>query len=202
MKLPSSLLFLDFSQTVHFLSLSDSMQVAALGLFGPIFAIFISEQIQTDRALEVIGIGTSIFLFTRSIGQIPLAFFIDKIKGERDDFIILLVGNTIFIIVPLLYLLISEPWHLFLIQFIFGLGAALTSPTWLAIFTRHIDKGKEGIEWGVYQTLSDMGGAVAAPIGGFLAAFYGFTVVMICSSLFSVASSVFIFLIRDDLNKK
>jgi MFS family permease len=187
------------SPTVRFLTVSDAALTAALGLFGPIFAVYLAGRIDTNSALEVISIGTSIFLFTRSLGQVPLAYIIDKIKGERDDFYILLVGNTIFVIVPLLYLLISQPWHLFIIQFVYGLGAALTYPTWNALFTRHIDKGREGVEWGIYQTMVDLSGAVAAPIGGFIATFYGFDAVMIFASILAAVSSIFIFLMKSDL---
>ncbi len=192
----------EISPTVRFLTASDAILTAALGLFGPIFAIFIANKIPTDNALEVIGIGTSIFLFTRSLGQIPLAYVIDKIKGEHDDFWVLLLGNTIYIVVPLLYLFINQPWHLFAIQFIYGLGAAMTYPTWNAIFTRHIDKGKEGLEWGIYQTANDITGAIAAPIGGFIAAFYGFDAVMYFASITACVSSVYIFFIRTSLRRQ
>jgi len=202
MRFPSDISLSGISPTVRFLTVGDAVLTAALGLFGPIFAVFIAERISTGNALEIIGIGTSIYLFTRSLGQIPLAYIIDKIPGERDDYYILLIGSCIFFIVPILYLFISEAWHLFVIQFMYGLGAALTYPTWNAIFTRHIDKGKEGIEWGMYQTSVDMAGAVAAPIGGFVASLYGFEAVMICASVFAAISIVFTFLTRKDLRFK
>lgn len=199
MRFPSDMSLSGISPTIRFLTVSDAVLTAALGLFGPIFAVYLADKITTDNALEVIGIGTSIYLFTRSLGQVPLAYVIDKVKGELDDFYILLAGNTIFIIVPILYLFITEAWHLFAIQFAYGLGAALTFPTWNALFTRHIDKGREGIEWGVYQTTVDMAGAIAAPIGGFIAAYYGFQAVMILASLLAVISSFFIYFTRSDL---
>ncbi|MCF7815523.1 MAG: MFS transporter [Candidatus Pacebacteria bacterium] len=202
MKLFKQFSLSNLSLTVRFLTVSDAVLSVGLGLFGPIFAIYITQQIETENILGVIGIGTSIYLFMRSIGQMPLAIIIDKIKGEKDDFYVLLTGSIIFIIVPILYIFISEVWHLFAIQFIYGLGAALVSPTWLAIFTRHIDKGKEGLEWGIYQTTVDMSGAIAAPIGGFIASLYGFTAVMISASIIATISSIFIFAIRDDLRLK
>ena len=64
-----------------------------LGLFAPIFAVYLTEQINTDNALEVIGVGTAIYLFTRSLGQIPSAYIIDKIKGEADDWKLLFFGR-------------------------------------------------------------------------------------------------------------
>lgn len=202
MKRRSILALSNLSPTIRFLTASDAILTAALGLFGPIFAILIANQIQTNNALEVIGIGTSIFLFTRSLGQIPLAIIIDKIKGEKDDFWVLLTGSLIYVLVPLLYLIISEPWHLFTVQFIYGTGAAMTFPTWNAIFTRHIDKGKEGLEWGIYQTINDLAGAVAAPIGGFVASIYGFAAVMYFASGIAAISSFYILMIYNNLLEK
>lgn len=199
MKLFSPTTISRINPTVRFLTISDTMLAAALGLFGPIFAVYLTESIRTDNALEVIGIGTSIYLFTKSIGQVPLAYLIDKIKGEKDDFYILLIGNSIYFIVPILYTFITQPWHLFFIQFIYGLGAALTIPTWRALFTRHIDRGKEGIEWGIYQTMSDLAGAVAAPIGAMVAVFYGFNAVLYLASALALVSSIFIYVTRGDL---
>ena len=103
---------------------------------------------------------------------------------------------------PLLYLFIEQPWHLFIIQFFFGLGSALTYPTWSAIFTRHIDRGKEGMEWGIYQTLSDLSGAIAAPIGGFIAALYGFSAVMILASILGFFGLCAVSIIKNDLQIK
>ena len=191
--------FTDISLTVRFLTVSDVVIGTGLGLFGPIFAVFLAQRIETNNALEIIGIGTSIYLFTRSLGQIPVAYLIDKIPGERDDFKILMIGNIVYVLVPILYIFISQPWHLFAIQFFYGLGAALVFPSWYAIFTRHIDKGKEGMEWGMYQTVNDMGTAVAASIGGFVAAFYGFNAVMIAASALSAVGILFIYWIKDDL---
>lgn len=194
--------FLDINPTVRFLTASDAVFSAGVGLFGPIFAVYLTEQLPSANALEVIGVGTSIYLFTRSIGQIPLAYVIDKIKGERDDFYFLMGGALIGIVVPLLYLTISEAWHLFLIQFLFGIAGAMAFPSWAAIFTRHIDKGREGVEWGMYQTFIDMAGAVAAPVGAVIVTVYGYPAVMYCASVLSAISAILIFGIRSQLRNR
>lgn len=184
---------------VTLFTVSDVIVTTGLGLFGPIFAVFILEKLSVNHALEIIGIGTSIYLFTRSIGQIPLAMIIDKIPGEMDDFKILITGMALFAIVPIFYLFMTEAWHLYLIQFFFGIASAMVYPTWYAIFTRHIDKGKEGIEWGAYQTMVDMGGAISAPVGAYIAATYGFGSVFIIASIMSFLSIILIWLSRTHL---
>lgn len=176
---------------VRFLTISDILILSGFGLISPIFAIFIVDMINGGN-LEVAGIASAIFLFSRSLVQIPAAVIIDKIKGEKDDFWALLIGSLIFSLVPLAYLFISSPLELYFVQFLYGLVMAFTYPSWLAIFTRHIDKEHEGIEWGIYQTFVDLGGAAAASLGGFLAYKFGFNLLFVLVSLISFVGSFFL----------
>ena len=161
------------SSVVRFLTISDVLIISGFGLIAPIFAVFITDTI-TGGTVAVVGVAATIYLITRSIGQIPLAALIDRIKGERDDFWFMFFGSIGISLVPLLYLVIQTPLQLYGVQFLYGLFGAIVFPSWMAIFTRHIDKGKEGIEWGVYQTLVDLGSATTALIGGFIAFRFGF----------------------------
>ncbi len=192
----------EVSPVIRLLTASDIILGAGIGLFGPIFAILIANKINTNNPLEVISIGTSIYLFTQSVGLMPLGILIDKIKGEHDDFWILFAGSLVYVLVPLLYLLITEPWHLFVIQFIYGVGTAMTLPTWTAIFSRHIDTGKEGIEWSLWQSSTNLSCAIAAPVGGFIASYYGFNAIMYLASAMASLSCLYIFLIRKSLYKR
>ncbi len=94
--------------------------------------------------------------------------------------------------VPLLYLIIATPLQLYLVQFIYGLSTAVTLLVWIAIFTRHIDKKHEGVEWGVYQTLVNLGSAEAASFGGFLAYRFGFAPLFVLVSFVSLVGSLFL----------
>lgn len=169
------------SPVVRFLTLADILILGGLGLISPVFAVYIVETIP-DAGTEVVGIAMMIYLLTKSIGQIPVGNLIDKIKGERDDFWFLFVGWLFFSLVPLAYIFISTAWQLYLIEFFYGLMAAAVFPSWYAIFTRHMDRDKEGVEWGAYNTLIDLGGALAAGMGGILASFFGFQSLFILSS--------------------
>lgn len=176
---------------IRILTISDILIIGGFGLIVPIFAVFITENI-VGGTVEIAGIASAIFLLTRSIGQIPAAILIDKIRGEKDDFWAMLIGSVICSLVPLAYIVISSPLQLFATQFIYGLAAAFTFPSWLAVFTRHIDKNHEGVEWGVYQTLIDLGSAGAASVGGFLAYRYGFYPLFIIVSLTTFVGSMFL----------
>ncbi|MFH1822467.1 MAG: hypothetical protein ABH830_02085, partial [Patescibacteria group bacterium] len=50
----------------------------------------------------------------------------------------------------------------------------------------------EGIEWGIYRTLTSLGAAAAASLGGFIAFRYSFTPVFLLISLTSLVGSLFL----------
>jgi MFS family permease len=52
-------------------------------------------------------------------------------------------------------------------------------PGWAAIFTRHIDKGKEAFEWSLESTAMGLGAGITGAIGGILASKFGFNIVFI-----------------------
>jgi len=182
-------LLLDMNLVIRMLILSDVIWMGACGLLGPIFAIFVVGFIQGGSEV-VAGIAASIYLITKSVAQIPAATIIDRIRGEKDDFWFMFIGSILGALIPLAYLIISTPAQLYAVQFLYGLFIAVTFPSYMAIFTRHIDKTKEATSWGVYFTLNDFSSAVAASVGGVLAGTMGFRpliVITVTVSLFGVA---------------
>jgi len=168
----------DINPVIRFFIISDTVFIGASGLLGPIFALFIENFVRGGNA-TVAGLAAGIYLFTKSIFQIPVAHFIDIIRGEKDDFWVLFIFTILIAFTPLLYLVISTPLQLYIIQFILGLFSAFAFPTYMAIFTRHIDKEKEGTEWGIYFTLTDLMSSMLAIIGGYIAATQGFPILII-----------------------
>lgn len=190
----------DINPIIRFLIISDTVLIGAAGLLGPIFALFIQDFIQGGNE-AVAGLAAGIYLFTKSIFQIPIAHFIDKVRGEKDDFWLMFICTILIALVPLLYLFIDTPLQLYGVQFILGLFTAFTFPTYMAIFTRHIDKEKEGTEWGVYFTLTDLTSATLAAIGGFLASSQGFPTLIIAVVCVSVIGALFLWPIKPYIKK-
>lgn len=192
---------LNINLILRFLILSDVVIVGATGLFGPVFAIFILDFIEGGNA-AVAGIAAALYLVSRSVLQIPIATFIDKIRGEKDDFLFLFLGSILSGLTPLLYLVINTPIELYLLQILYGVFVALRYPSYMAIFTRHIDKHKEGSAWGIYFTMTDIGGALAASIGGYLASTVGFPFLILCVVVVNIFGALILLPIRPYLNLK
>lgn len=185
------LTFRKVNKVIRYLTISDFLIISSFGLIAPIFAVFITDTI-VGGTLAVVGIAEAVYLLTKSLCQIPIAGLVDKIKGEKDDFWAMIIGSIGFSIMPLFYLIVNIPLELYIVQFFYGLFTALALPTWMAIFTRHIDRKHEGMEWGIYQTLVDLGAAAAASIGGFIAYQYGFSNLFIFVCIFSFIGTAFL----------
>lgn len=185
----------DVNPVVRLLIISDVVVMGAAGLLGPIFALFIEDYIIGGNE-AVAGIAMAVYLLTKSVLQIPIAHLIDRVRGERDDFWLMFTCMLLASLVPLLYLFIETPGGLYFTQFLLGFFTAFTFPTFMAIFTRHIDKTKEGTEWGVYFTLVDIVSAALAAVGGFLAVMYGFPALIVCVVIASVIGSLMLLPIR------
>ena len=180
---------------IKILTFSDLIAMSGFGLISPIFAVYLNDNI-VGGSLEVVGFAMTIYLIVKSVSQLIFAELVDKIKGERDDFWMMFLGSVGYSAIPLCYLLARNPTDIYIIQFVYGIFSAATFPSWMALFTRHADKDNEGMEWGIYYTLSDLGGAVAASMGGFLAVHYGFNMVFVLTSIMSFIGTAFLFLIK------
>jgi MFS family permease len=185
----------DINPVIRLLIISDTVLMGAAGLLGPIFALFVEDFIVGGDA-AVAGLAAGIYLFTKSVLQVPIAHLIDRIRGEKDDFWIMFIFTILIAFIPLLYLIIKTPLQLYIVQFLLGFFTAFTFPTYMAIFTRHIDKEKEGTEWGMYFTLTDLTSAALAAVGGYIATTQGFPALIIAVVVVSFIGALLLWPIK------
>lgn len=186
---------------IRIMIISDILILSAFGLLAPVFAVFLLGSIQGGSA-EVAGFAAMVWLFSRAVFQIPVAIFIDRRTGERDDFLINFCGSIGVSLIPLLYLAASLPIHIYIIQGLYGFLHALTFPSYKAIFTRHIDPHREGLEWALFDTTTDLGTALAAATGGIIAVTLGFRALFICVSFFSLLGTFLLLRVYPLLRKR
>ena len=189
------------NRVIRMLVTSDFLLVSGFAVFGPIFAVFVTQKIE-GGSLEIIGFTAAIFQIVKSSFQIPIANYLDKNHGEKDDFYSLIIGSVLIAMVPFLYIFAGKPIHLYMINAIYGLGAAFAIPPWNAIFTRHIDKMHESTDWAVESVSIGIGAASAAALGGILAQKFGFDVVFLVAGLVAIAGAITLLKIYSSLKDK
>jgi len=187
-----------FNKIVKYLVLSDLIFYTGWGLVTPIFAIFIINNIQGGTIL-IAGIASSIYWVLRSVLRVPIGIFLDKHKGEKDDYFFLVFGLLIAALVPFGYIFSKLPWHIYTLQAIYGIGMAMSGSGWAAIFTRHIDKGKEATEWGLDSASYGIGMGIAAAVGGLAVTIFGFNPVFIAVGIMGLLGVVLLLGIRNKI---
>lgn len=192
------LLGIRINRVIQFLTYSDILMLSGWGLVSPILAVFFTEQI-IGGSVVVAGLATAVFFTAKSIFQIPVARWIDLKRGERDDFWMMVVGSLAISAAAFLFIFARYPWHVYIIQIAHGFGAALSYPSWLAIFTRHVDKKEEALEWSLYYTATDLGAALTAGLGGLLASYFGYKNLFVVVGLTSLVGTAFLAGIANNL---
>jgi len=189
------------SPVIKFLTYSDILMMSGWGLISPILSVFITDQIP-GGTVEIAGLASTIYFLVKSFLQIPVARYIDKRKGENDDFNIMILGSLVITLSAFMYMFVTTPGQLYLVQVLYGIGGALSYPSWLALFTRHVDKNEEGLEWSLYYTTTDLGAALAAGLGGFMASSFGYNSVFLSVGIASLCGTLFLYGIRKYLWKR
>lgn len=191
----------NINKVIKVLIASDFLLQAGWGLSGPIFAIFLTRQIQGGD-IKMVGFVAMVYWITKSIVQPFIANYLDKNHGEKDDFQFLVIGMYVANLVPLGYVFSTQPWHIFTLEFIRALAMACVVPTWSGIFTRHIDKGREAFSWSLESTGIGFAAGIAGASGGIIASILGFKAVFVLVSLFGVLSSSTLLLLKKDIFSK
>lgn len=189
------------NQFIWVLIVSAFTSTFSFALITPIFAVFLTGQVE-GGTLIVVGLAETIYLVTKSVFQIPVSLLLDRTPGERVDFYCLFLGGLLITMVPFFYLFVHLSWQVYVLQFLHGLGAALDWPAWMGLFTRHIDQNRESFEWSFQTTLGEIGMALAALSGGFVADRFGFRPVFMMMGIFSFLTFLILMIFYQKIKKE
>lgn len=160
------------NRTLKLLMFSDIFVLTGFGLIGPIFAIFIKENL-VGGSVFAAGFATTLFIITKSCVQLSFSRYVDR---HDDSYRVagLILGTLMIVTTPFIYFFAENINLIYLAQIMHGIGSGLAYPTWLVLWTTHLDKHKESFEWSVYSTVVGLGTAVSAAVGATIAEFLGF----------------------------
>lgn len=174
------------NKVIKILILSDVALLTGFGFVTPIFAIFLTKNIKGGN-VEVAGFAAAIYWIVMASVVIFFGKYLDKTQGEKDDLWFIILGNLLAAFAIFGYIFSKLPWHIYLLQAIYAIGMGMNIPGYTAIFTRHIDKGREALSWSVRAALIGVGTGVAGALGGIIAYRFGFI------TLFAVVGIIILF---------
>lgn len=169
--------------------ISDIFFITGFGLIDPILAIFVKENL-VGGTIFAAGLASTLFLTTKCIVQLPFSKYVDK----HDDKVQWLILGSMFIaVVPFLYLFAKDVNIIYVAQFIHGIGSGLVYPTWLGIWSTNLDKKQESFEWSLYSTVTGIGTAITAAVGGLIAQYVGFSLSFVLVGILSIVGCAVLF---------
>lgn len=183
---------LRLNKVIRYFILCDLLLFSGWGLLAPIMSIFVIEHI-TGASIFNAGAAVSLFWAARSTIQLPVASFLDRRKGEKDDFYALIIGLLLASLAAFSFSLVNTIRELYIVMVIQGLAFGFYAPAWQGIFSRHLDKDKVALNWAMDNVVLGVASMITGLIGGYLAHTFGFDIIFYLVALFSLLSAVIIF---------
>lgn len=185
---------------VKTLVLSDFFMLAGIGFLGPILPVFISTEI-AGGDVRIAGFATAVYM-AMWVLQVPIGQFLDRHHGDKDDFIFLILGAYITALSFFLFVFAEQVWQVLLIQAIAGLGRAIDLPAWYALFTRSLDKKREGYEWSLENVSVALAIGLVGALSGLVTKAYGFDVLFLIAGSVSFLGATILLLLYPAVFKK
>jgi len=166
------------------LLISDAWINLALGMIGPIYAIFV-EHIGGD-ILDA-SFAYSAYMFTAGIVMYLISKWEDHVK-HKEKFVI--AGYILCSLTCLSYFFVYNQTTLLFTQVLLGISLALLDPSFDSLYSHYVKKSEEASSWGTWEAMNNIVVAISAIIGGFLANQFGFKVLFLIMFVVSLLGPI------------
>lgn len=178
----------NINPAIKILLFTNSLILLCSYMLGPIYALFV---VDIGGDIMDAGLTVSVYALAAALTTLISGIYADKVKENE---LIIVLGYSILAISFLLFFFVTNIWMLFLVQALFGIGEAIYSPAFNAIYSKHLSKGNAGKEWGYWEVMQYLVYIIGAAMGAYLVQSWGFGPVFIILSGICVYSAGFIYL--------
>jgi MFS family permease len=172
------------NKTLKILLLFNGVFVFASSLLGPLYAVFVET---IDGNIISISLAWSIFMLSATFFMFLVRKYGDQVKEKEY---LLMGGYLVRALVWFAYPFVPSLGILLLLQILLGLGEALGTPAYDAIFAKHLDKNRSVEEYTDRKLIVNLCSAIAIIVGGIIVAEVGFTVLFFIMGSLALISFV------------
>lgn len=168
---------------------ADAFGTLALGMIGPIYAIFVA-QIGGD----ILDVGWAYFFFTFTSGVVLylISRWENKVAHKEK---LVVIGYLLNALGCFLYLFTDTQAMLLMVQVISGIGVAVVSPAFDTIYSHFVNSEKEASEWGAWEAMGYFVAALGAIAGSMIANRFGFDSLFIFMTVAALMGAIISFLL-------
>jgi MFS family permease len=174
------------NKSLKLLYLTNGIFVLAASLLGPLYAVYVQK-----LGNDVLTVSSSwgIFLLSATLFVLLLSKFGDKIRKDYLFLSAFLLRTFVF----LAFIFVSNIPELFILQIVNGLGEAMGTPSFNAIFAEHLDRGHHVKDYSNWQIINNILTALATMLGGVIVYEYGFSHLFIVMAVLSLVSCIIVY---------
>lgn len=134
----------------------------------------------------LVSVSTAVFYVASTLFLLFMARWGDRVREKE----LLLVASYIIRGLAFLgYIFIGSALSLILIQILFGLGEALGTPIFGALFAKHTNKKEEVLEYSDWTLVANLMMALGTVVGGFIVSSLGFTFLFVTIAILCFVSA-------------
>lgn len=163
---------------------NNSLFVFASALLGPLYAIYVAK---ITGGILLISITSAVFYIASTLFLVFVSRWGDSIKEKEY---LLIASYFLRAIIYFGFIFLNSSLMLILLQVMAGLAEALGTPTFSALFAKHIDKNEEVMEYSDWSIVANLVTALGILIGGFVASVFGFTVLFITMGILCIIAGL------------
>lgn len=166
----------------------------------PVIAVFATNNIRGGD-ISIAATALSGHLMVR----VAVELFIGKVLShltESRKFLAVISGIMLVSLSYIGFAFTRSTTSFFVFYALSGLGLGIATPLKNSLFSTHLDRSKETMEWGLYDALVFMGMAASAAAGGVIAKTYGFSVIFWLAALVNLLGIIPYFLYAQSRLKK
>ncbi len=175
------------NMALRILLITDGLVVFSAAMLGPIYALFVQ-----DIGGDILDTGLAAGVFTATAGIVVFLSgrFSDRI---RESELIVAAGYAIMGIGFFSYTWVDTVVHLLIVQVIIGFGQALCSPSFDALYSKHLDPERSGSQWGAWESMNYFAVAFGALAGSAVVSLFGFQALFVAMGCFAWTSALYIY---------
>lgn len=175
------------NKPLRILLATNAFVLVAGAMLGPIYAIFVDN---VGGDLMDASIAGGLYALAAGVTTLISGKYSDKI---RESEYVVVLGYVIMGIGFLFYTMANSIWWLFVLQSLIGMGEAIYSPAFDAVYSHHLVEEKAGGQWGAWESMNYFSLTIGSFVGGSIATWFGFNTLFIIMSLLCFGSALYIF---------
>ncbi len=172
------------TKTTRILLLGANIWYFGEGMMGPLFAVF-AEKVGGD-ILDITWAWAT-YLVVTGLLYILVGRLLNKKEYKTK---VMLAGYLLNAVFTFGYLLVQNPFQLFLVQAGLGISEAIGTPAWDALYANNLSDEMDAYAWGLSTGQSQIVTGIAFGIGGLITHFVSFEALFITMGIIQIIAAL------------